>query len=313
MGRPGISLLIPSYNHARYIAQALDSVFSQTLCPDEVIVVDDGSTDDTLEVLRSFADRVRIVARPHRGIGETYNDALREARGELVAFLESDDVLEPAYLEYCVRFLERNRQFSWVSAARRIVDGQGRLTDRIAGKRTPGPTFTTEGFLLKDIGTSSTPVVLREALQRVGPFARDTHAADSDMALRFSLHFGMGYLNLPLYRYRRHDSNVTGAALRDSRELLAILRRFQASETDYVRRNEKVVRRGIAKMCGRVGSLSLREEAPADRDEVLALFREAVRNDPWSWRHQRRYITAALLGIRTAGRIRRWLKRLRLS
>ena len=80
------------------------------------------------------------------------------------------------------------------------------------------------------------------------------------MALRFSLHFGMGYLNRPLYRYRRHATNVSGAALRDTRDLLEILRRFRATETDYVRANEQVVRRAMAKMCGRVGSLMLAEE-----------------------------------------------------
>ena len=313
MSRSGLSLLIPSYNHAKYVGQALDSVFSQTLCPDEVIVVDDGSTDGTLEVLEGYADRARILARPHRGIGETYNEAVQEARCELIAFLESDDSLEPGYLEQCVRFLERNRQFSWVSAARRIVDASGGSTGRIVGKRTPGPAFTTEGFLLKDMGTSWTPVVAKEALQRVGPFVTHTHAADSEMALRFSLHFGMGFLNRPLYRYRRHDSNISGAALRDTRELLEILRRFSESETDYVKKHEKVVRCAIAKMAGRVGSLMLIEEAAPAHDEVLALFREAVHNDPLNWRHLRRYITTAALGTRLTSGAKRWLGRLPFS
>jgi glycosyltransferase involved in cell wall biosynthesis len=94
---PLVSVITPTYNHERYIAACVESVFGQTYPYWEQVIVDDGSEDGTLEVLSRYRDdRLRVVRLPHRGLahlGETYNVALAHARGDLIAILEGDDFL----------------------------------------------------------------------------------------------------------------------------------------------------------------------------------------------------------------------------
>jgi glycosyltransferase involved in cell wall biosynthesis len=302
---PRVSVLIPCYNHEAYVRQAVESALAQTLEPHEVVVVDDGSTDGTPEILQAFGEAIRLFARTNHGIGATYNFALDRAEGDLVAYLESDDVLEPDYLEHCVTAITDDPDVQWISTARAVIDAAGRPTGERHGKRTPGPRFTTEGFLDKDMGTSYTPVVRRERLLELAPFDTTTHAADTDMALRFSTRYGMRYLDEPLYRYRRHDTNNSGDALFDATEILGILRRFRASASDYVKENPDTVDRGIARFAGRVATLRAENDPHVRRADVIPLLREAMELDPGNSRHRRRYLMIRIFGPRLHG----WRKR----
>ena len=103
---PLVSVIIPVFNGAAYLAEALDSVFLQTRLPDEVVVVDDGSTDATATVARRFENRIRYVRQEHGGIGPARNRGLRESTGPLVAFLDHDDLWTEEKLDLQVRALE---------------------------------------------------------------------------------------------------------------------------------------------------------------------------------------------------------------
>ena len=103
-----VSVLIPAYNAGRYVAECLESVFSQALLPAEVIVIDDGSTDDTLEQLQPYADRISVHSRENRGICQTLNEAIACATGQWVAFLDADDYWQPGKLAQQVEFMQQN-------------------------------------------------------------------------------------------------------------------------------------------------------------------------------------------------------------
>jgi len=94
-----ISVLIPAYNAARTIEAALESVFRQTIQPDEIIVLLDGGTDDTLERIERFKDRITIARQENRGVAITRNRLVEMAKGEILAFLDHDDLWHPKYLE----------------------------------------------------------------------------------------------------------------------------------------------------------------------------------------------------------------------
>src|SRR5690348_12724766 len=96
---PPISVIIPTYNHARFLAAAIDSALSQTLKPTEVIVVDDGSTDETSSVLEAFGDKVRVIRQKNHGVAGARNRGAEMAAGEYLAFLDADDVWLPRKLE----------------------------------------------------------------------------------------------------------------------------------------------------------------------------------------------------------------------
>jgi len=107
---PKVSVILPCYNSEKYLRQCLDSILNQTLKDMEVICVDDGSSDSTLEILRGYAQadaRVRVLTQPNGGAGAARNNGLRQARGEYLSFLDADDFFEPTMLEEAVAAAQR--------------------------------------------------------------------------------------------------------------------------------------------------------------------------------------------------------------
>jgi glycosyltransferase involved in cell wall biosynthesis len=107
--RASISVIVPTYNSARFLKEALDSILKQTLLPEQIIVVDDGSTDNTAEVVRRYANRrIQYIRKEHEGIASARNAGLDAARGEFVAFLDADDRWRPIFLEMMHAYLVDN-------------------------------------------------------------------------------------------------------------------------------------------------------------------------------------------------------------
>src|SRR3972149_614140 len=104
---PKVSVIIPSYNRADCVCDAIDSVLAQTYRDFETIVVDDGSTDETLQVLRNYRNDIRCLRRENGGAGAARNLGILSASGDYVAFLDSDDIMLPRRLEYQVAALDR--------------------------------------------------------------------------------------------------------------------------------------------------------------------------------------------------------------
>jgi glycosyltransferase involved in cell wall biosynthesis len=304
----GVSVVIPSYNHARFVATAIESALAQTLEPTEVVIVDDGSTDDTVAILdryRHTDGRVRVLLGRHAGIGATYTLGVAEARCEFVAFLESDDAWAPTYLSETVGYLRRHPGVDWVNTSREIIDEHGRATGQVVRKPSPGSRITTESLLTCDLGYTPTPVVRLRALREVGPFDPTTHAADCDIALRFSCGHGMAYIDRPLYRYRRHAGNASGNRLRDTLAVVAVLERFKARHGSEIGPLDSLLERCLAKYQGRAGVYTLEEDPIALGDEALMRFRTAMRIHPTELKHLRRWLAAEILGPKYYAKFRR--------
>ncbi len=300
-----VAVVVPSYQHGRFVGEAVASALAQTRPPDEVVVVDDGSTDATLDVLAGFGGRIRVVRTPRLGVGAVYNAGVAATTSDLVAFLESDDAFEPTYLEETEDFLETKKEFAWVSTARLLIDAAGTPTGEISRRRylENGCEFTCEGFLSGELGASSTPVVRRPALASVGPWSTESYAADTDMALRFSLVHRMGYLDRPLYRYRRHGANASRSQLENVRRNVPILERLLDPPHPLLAGRERLVRKALAKALGMQAMLAVREEG-ASRADVLPLLRRAAALDP-APKHLRRLAVVGLLGTSLPRALRR--------
>ena len=169
-----VSLVIATFNHARVLAEAIDSALSQTLDPVEVVVVDDGSTDDTPTVLARYAARIRVLRQPNRGLAAARNAGLAATRGSYVAFLDADDVLAPTKLAEQVAVLERAPTVGWTYCDVLIetVATGARVT---ASERFGYGVRALDGWLFAELIHGNfipaiAPLVRRTALDVVGGF-----------------------------------------------------------------------------------------------------------------------------------------------
>ncbi|MEB3281104.1 MAG: glycosyltransferase [Lyngbya sp.] len=125
IGTPQVSVIIPAYNGSRYISQAVESVLSQTDCDFEIIVVDDGSTDNTFDILQHYRDRIRYFSQNNQGVAAARNRGIREAQAELIALLDQDDIFLPDKLAEQRACFERDSGAGFVNSGWRLIDAKG--------------------------------------------------------------------------------------------------------------------------------------------------------------------------------------------
>src|SRR5688572_22302626 len=125
-----VSVVIPTYNYGRFIAVAIESILRQTRPPLEIIVVDDGSTDETASVVESFGDAVKYVRQENAGVCAARNRGAAESRGDVIAFLDSDDSWEPTALERQVPFFDQDENIGLVHCGMREFDSDTGRTIR---------------------------------------------------------------------------------------------------------------------------------------------------------------------------------------
>jgi glycosyltransferase involved in cell wall biosynthesis len=209
---PELSVVITAFNVAAYIGDALQSALNQTLRHIEVIVVDDGSTDGTLAVIRSIHDpRIRLVARSHAGEIAAFNAAIALAQGEFIAFLDGDDVWHPDKLAQHVRFLKDHPEIDLTFSWSRIIDENGTETGLTSRPWRGSLSFSQ---LLTDnvIGNGSSVVLRREPFLKIMPFDGALESCyDFDVFLRFALLRPANIACVPacLTYYRRRSGQIT--------------------------------------------------------------------------------------------------------
>ena len=206
---PGlVSVVIPAYNAGPYIAQAVESVLSQTYPHIECIVVDDGSTDDTRQRLTPYMDRIRYIWQENQERSAARNRGIEIAVGEYVAFLDADDWWHPAKVEKQVSALEMNPSVGLTYTWMQCVSASGKpldiISDQEIGLLRKEDVFP-KLFLGKHLtGAGSTILVRRECVERVGGF--DTKLAgpeDWEFPLRVALEYDLWCVPEPLAYYRR--------------------------------------------------------------------------------------------------------------
>jgi len=232
---PLVSAAIITHNRAHYLDDAITSVLDQTVDDLELIVVDDGSTDDTAEVVEPYLDRIRYIRCPHRGKAAARNTAVRLADGELFAFCDSDDRWYPDRLERQLDALERDGDVGMVHGHVDVVDERGHtLPDRTATGRAVFSAAhrrpaTYASYASECRCLSSTILVRRTVFDTVGPYDSTLPIEDYDFYLRLVLEYPVLFLDGPaLAQYRVHDDTtgdgVLGAGqIRTAEKHLALL------------------------------------------------------------------------------------------
>jgi glycosyltransferase involved in cell wall biosynthesis len=215
-----VSIIIPAYNQAQYLRQAITSVLTQTWRDVEIVVVDDGSTDETSSVVDEYCDdpRLRVIEQVNEGVGAARNRGIRESRGKYLCFLDADDWYHAEKVARQVAQLEAAPEVDWVYCDIIEVDAQGRpASDYSVGRmRTVLSGDIVESLLIGGYFPPHTVMVRRSALDGVGGFDRDLDGnADYDLWLRLAIS-GRRVEFLPerLAYYRRYDGQMSGDPVR---------------------------------------------------------------------------------------------------
>jgi glycosyltransferase involved in cell wall biosynthesis len=334
---PLVSVLIPSYNRAALLPAALDSVFAQTYRPIEIVVVDDGSTDDTPAVLARYGDRIRSVRQANGGLARARNTGLAEARGELLALFDSDDLCHPGRIAAQVaclrrfpqavacssdfssyvdgRVVERSHIASYYSRVRAQPGGVAAYYPQAEPLPVPawpeaGPVEARTGDLYEHLVWGNfvhppTVMVRRSALGAVGAFDESMRTgADYDWLLRASRTGPFAYIDAPLLLYRYSGDQLSGPKNLAASALatVAVLAKLERDDPEFHRRHAARLRRRVGECYQRAAESSL--DRP--RSAALGLLLESVRCGVVDCRS-----LTAFVKILAPRRLYRWLQQLR--
>jgi glycosyltransferase involved in cell wall biosynthesis len=206
---PKISVIIPTYNREQLISRAINSVLAQTYKDYEIIVIDDGSTDHTKEALEPFEGKIKYFYQDNSGISGARNRGIEEARGNYIAFLDSDDAWMPEKLATQAEILDRDPSVGIVYSKMLILNEDGKHCGFKPDEKT-GRNFMELIEIRGDIATS-TVMTRRECFQKVGRFDPDLPPMeDFDMWLRISKFYKIYEVeNVTLAYYYEHGQQAT--------------------------------------------------------------------------------------------------------
>jgi len=209
---PKVSIIIPTYNRADLLPQALESVFAQTYQNFELIVSDDGSIDNTEDVINQYGDRVIYLKNIHSGLPSVArNVAINKANGKYIAFLDSDDLWLPNKLKIQVDVLEKNPRVGLVCSNAFLTKLDGKHSDRLYQTPCKGKSGCVFSDLLQDnFVVTSSAMVRRDTLEKAGNFSEAKElqvGEDYAFWLKIALDWEVEYLEKPLVIY--HDSPQT--------------------------------------------------------------------------------------------------------
>jgi glycosyltransferase involved in cell wall biosynthesis len=223
-----ISVVVPAFNYGCYLAEAIRSVLAQSFSDFELIIVDDGSKDDTRKIVHRFPDpRIRYIYQSNRGLSAARNTGIANARFALIAFLDADDLWMPEMLASAhARFQLLPPSFGLAACDSLRISQEGALLDhsRRGGRTLSEREIRSRDLILKSHFMPSTVVARREVFERVGAFDTSLRSTeDRDMWIRAASQFRVHYVSEPLVRIRKHGSNMSKNADRMRQNMRRVL------------------------------------------------------------------------------------------
>jgi Glycosyl transferase family 2 len=214
-GTPMVSAVVTTYNYARFLPDAVDSILAQSYPNLEIVVIDDGSTDDTANVARRYAERgVRYVHRPHGGAGRARNAGLEVTTAPLVAFLDADDAWLPDRVAAGVAHLARHPELA-LAAGHAFACDEGLVPTAVVPAATRETGRMLDQLLVDNIVLNPSSVLVRRAaLEAAGGFSEIPFGEDWDTWIEIARRFPIGFIGRPLALVRRHSGSVSPARQR---------------------------------------------------------------------------------------------------
>jgi glycosyltransferase involved in cell wall biosynthesis len=219
MGFPLVSIAMPVYNAEKYIRQAIDSVLGQTYPHFELIMVNDGSSDKSKEIILSYKDiRIRYFENElNLGIAKTRNKCIQHAGGKYIAVLDNDDIAMASRLEKQVEFLESNMDYALCGSFYDVIDGNGNIVNKI---KLPVTDKEIKTYLLFENCFCNSSVMIRSTLLKERPYI-ESYDMIEDYYFLYSISKSKKLSNLPVFvtQYRVHGKNTSIEKLEGMRTL----------------------------------------------------------------------------------------------
>jgi glycosyltransferase involved in cell wall biosynthesis len=292
---PTASVIVPAFNAAADIPAALASVFAQSFAAYEVIVINDGSSDDLESSLRPFRDRILYIEQPNRGAAAARNAGIRAARGRYVAFLDADDVWHRDFLERQIGYLDSHPECDLVYSDA-LISGDTPLAGRrfMEGAPSREPVTLLSLLNLESHVLTSTVVVRRDKVMEVGLFDEALHRGhDYELWLRLTLNGAcLAFQRDALAERRARPASLTGDTLTELQRPLAVMSRF-AQRTDLPGEARVALQRSMVQMGDAV-------EVEMGKRRLLEGNFDAARHHLGATRRRSLKLRLALLGLRFA-------------
>jgi len=275
---PRVSVVIPVRNQAAYLGASLASVFAQPYRDLEVIVVDDGSTEDLDRALAPWRARLRLVRQPPSGVAAATNHGARLASGEILAFHDADDLMEAPRLSLPLAHLDAEPALALVFGNGIAIRADGTPAGPVIPRRQAralarrGPRI--EDLLRRSLVYLQATVVRRETFAALGGLPSFPAGADWGFALRCVLHRPTAFVDVPLFRYRRHAESLTAQRVTMAAAAVAVLRAFLASEPTLAARVGR--RRVQLALARRLARLAAQQARAGDAAGARASLAEAA-------------------------------------
>lgn len=296
---PAISVIIPTFNRAAYLRESIDSILAQEGPSFEVIVVDDGSTDETPSVLAGYGSSVRVVQQPNSGIAAARNAGVSAARGDFVAFHDSDDIALPGRLAIPHTYL---RDHPWFH----VMIGNGLFLPPEGGTEPTRPWLRPEVAAALDgreitvrevfrwnLGQLQATLISRESLLTVGPLDSEFLILDDfDIMLRLSVRYRLVFVDRPLFAYRQHSIGITQNRMLLREESIRLAEKFLRAHPHVLEQfGRQTYNRRQARRYARLASMKLRVGDLAGARKALA---EACRLAPRNVSYRLRALALSL-------------------
>ena len=249
MTKPILSVLIDTYNHERYIEQAVVSAIEQDFPASdyEIVVVDDGSTDRTPEIVRKFAPRVRLLSKKNGGQASAFNAGFAELRGDVLAFLDGDDWFAQGKLKAVMNAFEKEPEAAAIGHGYYEVRGDSSETRVCTPAQTKfvhlaTPEAAREAMLYWPFLLMGALTVRRKVLEKIMPIPEVlVFSADGPISIT-SMTEGVRILDQPLFYYRHHAENLFAV---DPKNVVKNRRRFEMNETMFELLAPMLIRAGV--------------------------------------------------------------------
>jgi len=288
-----ISIIIPTYNSAQYICEAIESVLNQTYKDFEIIVVDDGSTDNTKEVIKPYLNKMKYIYQQNSGPSAARNRGIQEAKGEYIAFLDADDIWLPQKLELQIKFMEKEKEVGLIFSdmvlfnEKEIIKNSFLKEKLFFNKLSIKSLSSTEkviydnvfnALLQENFIPTNTVIVKKECFNKVGFFDETLFSVeDRDMWLRIGLFYDIGFINFPLVLTRFHETNISGNQELALKSRLKVMKKF-LNYSNLPIKSKKIIKQTINKIYFDLGYLYFTyEKFPLSR----IYFRKFLKENPF--------------------------------